>query len=167
MGNTTSSHSNQMDTNKMIYRYLHPMMHEKGFVYITIPKLSKLYILHDERSTLLDSSTIMFGYEAVRLVNIAFNTSKLFPSLMSTCDAVSEYLQEQLQRKHPRYHFHIIIAENDGFDFAVDNYVHFADIRYEQYRVVIFSTKSKGKTKMDTHDANNQMRLQWKSVLIK
>jgi hypothetical protein len=155
-----------MDTKKMIYTYVHPMLHDKGSVYITLPKLSNSSILSDERSTLLDSNTILFGYEAVRLVNIAFNTSKLFPSLMSNCDAVSEYLEGQLQRKHPRYHFHIIIAESDSFDFAIDNYVHFADIRHEQYRVVIFSTKPNQKTKLDRHDANNQMKLEWKSVPI-
>jgi uncharacterized protein YozE (UPF0346 family) len=109
----------------------------------------------------------MFGNECTRLVNIAFHTSKMFPSMMNTYATISQYLQNELQRRHPKKHFHIIIAENDAFSFAISDYGHFADIKQEQYRVLIFSTKPHQRTKMDTHDANSEMKLRWKSVVIK
>jgi hypothetical protein len=164
MGNTIEK---KRTTNRSSHKYRYPFIQENGIMGVAIPKLLRLYILRDERATLIDSSTIKFGDECLRLVNIAVCTSKLFPSIMGTCDMINEYLQKELQRRHPKRYFHIIIAENNRFDFSTSDYSHFADIRQEQYRILIFSTKSKEKTKMDIHDANNQMKLQWKSVLIK
>jgi uncharacterized protein YozE (UPF0346 family) len=153
--------------NKIIYQHGLRQIQKEGIMGIAMPKLTQLYILRHERATLIDSCTIMFGNECTRLVNIAFHTSKMFPSMMNTYATISQYLQKELQRRHPKKHFHIIIAENDAFSFAISDYDHFADIKQEQYRVLIFSTKSHNKIKIDTHDVNNQMKLQWKSVVFK
>lgn len=161
------SQQTKRKTNRRTYKYGYPLIQERGIMGIAIPKLSQLCILRNERATLIDSSTIKFGDECIRLVNIAFHTSKLFPSIMGTCDMINKYLQKELQRRHPKRYFQIIIAENNDFDFCISGYNHFAYIKQEQYRVLIFSTKPNETTKMDTHDTNNQMKLQWKSVLIK
>lgn len=154
-------------TKRNVYKYGFQRIRTKGFMGIAIPQLSQLFILQDERAVLMNSNTIAFGNECLRLVNIAFHTSKVFPSLMGTCDTVTEYLQKELQQRHPKKNFHIIIGENDGFSFVINDSNYFADIKQEQYRVLIFSTKSNEKIKMDTHDANSQMKLRWKSVIFK
>ncbi|CAF1040227.1 unnamed protein product [Rotaria sp. Silwood1] len=140
---------------------------ERDIMSLAIPKLSQLYIQRHENAKLINSSTITFGNECMRLVNIAFHSSQIFPSIMGTCHDVSQYLRKQLLRRHSKKHFHIIIGENDGFSFAISDFGHFADIEQGQYRVLIFSTKSHDTIKFDSHDANNQMKLHWKSVLIK
>ncbi|CAF0981914.1 unnamed protein product [Rotaria magnacalcarata] len=134
---------------------------------VALPELFQLYILQHESATLINSSTLAFGRECIRLVNIAFHASQIFPSMMGTCDAISQYIRQELIRRHPRKYFHIIIGENQGFDFAISDFEYFVDIKYEHYFVLIFSTSSDEKVKFDTHNANTQMKLHWKSVLIK
>jgi len=167
MGNKIDHQQNKLNKNRIAYKYRFRQIREKGIMSIAIPKLFQLHILRHERATLIDSSTIVFGNECIRLVNIAFHASKMFPSIMGTCGTVSQYLQKELQQRVSKKHFHIIIGENNGFNFDISDYGHFADIKQEQYRVLIFSTKSHNKIKMDTHDVNNQMKLQWKSVVFK
>lgn len=152
---------------KPLHKYSSQVMQKEGMLDITIPQLLQLHILRNERAKLIDSSTILFGRKCLRLVNIAFQTSKMFPSLMGTCHTVTEYLQKELKQRDSKEHFHIVIAENNGFSFAIDNYSHFADIKQEQYRILIFSTKSHEKVKMDAHDVNNQMKLKWKSIVLR
>ncbi|CAF3377013.1 unnamed protein product [Rotaria socialis] len=134
---------------------------------VALPELSQLYILQDESATLINSSTRAFGQECIRFVNIAFHASQMFPSMMGTFDDISQYIRQELIRRHPRKYFHIIIGENQGFDFAISDFEYFVDINYEHYRVLIFSTSLNEKVKFNTHDANTQMKLHWKSVLIK
>lgn len=140
---------------------------EKHQISLIMPKLSQCYILRREDPILIESNTVIFGEECVRLVKVAFHASQMFPTMMGTCDTVSNYLRKGLIQRHSGRNFHIIISENYGFGFAIDGFDHFADIKQEQYRVLIFSTKFHKKVKFDTHDANNQMKLHWKSVVIK
>jgi len=167
MDNSINHQQKKHKINRNIYKYGFRQIQKKGIMGFVIPKLSQLSILRHERATLIDSSTIAFGNESMRLVNIVFHTSKMFPSIMGTSDRIGDYLQKELQRKHPKKHFHIIIGEDNGFSFAISHYSHFADIKQEQYRVLIFSTERNERIKMNTYDANSQMKLQWKSVVIK
>ena len=152
--------------NRVIYEYGDRQIWKDSMMGVATPNLCQLRILQDEPALLLDSSTAVFGNECLRLVNIAFQTSKMFPSIMATCDDISRYLQKELQQRHPKRCFHIIITENSNFGFALDDCIRFATVKQDQYQVLIFSTKSHKSIKMDTHDANNQMKLQWKSVLF-
>ena len=114
------------------------------------------------RAVLIASSNITFGNDCERLVNIAFQTSQAFPTMMGTYADVIQYLRKELAKQHPNEYFHIIIGSNDKFDFFVDDGGYFAEIAQVQYRVLIFTTKGNSQTKVDTHDANSQMLLVWK-----
>jgi len=142
-------------------------MQEKGIMGVAMPKLSQLYILRYERATLIDSSTIAFGNECIRLVNIVFHTSQMFPSMIGTCDIIIQYLREGLIKRHPSEHFQIIIGIDNDFSFAITDDGYFAEIKQEQYRVLIFSMNPHGQVKVHTSGVNNQMKLEWKSVVIK
>jgi hypothetical protein len=167
MGNDIDHQQKKLTTNRITYKYGVRKIQEKGIMGVAIPKLSQLYIIRQERATLIDSSTIMFGNQCIRLVNIVFHTSQILPTLMGTCDDISHYLQKELMQQHPSRYFHIVIGKIDDFSFAINEGGYFAEIQQEQYRVLIFSTKRRKSIKIDSHDANNQMKLQWKSVVIK
>jgi hypothetical protein len=167
MGNNINHQRKTLNTNKFIRKSGYRKIQEKGIMGVAIPKLCQMYILRYERAVLINSSTILFGNECVRLVNIAFRTSQIFPSMMGTYATISQYLKKELIRRHPNEHFHIIIGENDTFGFATNDSSHVAEIKQEQYRVLIFSTKRRRRESIDTHDANNQMKLQWESVVVK
>ncbi|CAF0883490.1 unnamed protein product [Rotaria sp. Silwood1] len=113
------------------------------------------------RAVLIASSSIRFGNDCERLVNIAFQTSQTFPTMMSTCADVNEYLCRELTKQYPDECFHIIIGENHQFGFSVDDGQYFAEIEQDRYRVLIFATKQHSHTKSNTHDANSQMILKW------
>jgi hypothetical protein len=113
------------------------------------------------RAVLTSSSTITFGNDCERLVNIVFQTSQTFPTMMSNCADISQYLRKELAKQYPDEYFHIIIGENHEFGFSVDDGQYFADIQQDRYRVLIFSTMRNPCTKSDTHDANSQMILRW------
>jgi hypothetical protein len=113
------------------------------------------------RAVLIASSAITFGNDCERLVNIAFQTSQTFPSMMSTCADIIQYLRKELAIQYPNEYFHIIMGENHGFGFSVDDGQYFAEIEQERYRVLIFATKRDSQTKLDTHDVNSQMVLKW------
>jgi hypothetical protein len=123
--------------------------------------LGSLPIPH-ERAVLIASSTITFGNDCERLVNIAFRTSQSFPSMMGTCADVSQYLRKELAKQYPGEYFHIIIGENHAFGFSVDDSQYYAEIEQDLYRVLIFATKQDPQSKPDTHDANSQMSFVWK-----
>ncbi len=167
MGSNINHQHKKHNTNRSINKYGFRQIHKNGFMGIAIPKLSQFHILRYERTKLIDSSTIEFGNDCIRLVNIAFHTSKMFPSMMGTCDTIRQYLQKELQQRYPKKHFHIIIGQNKGFGFAIGDGDYFAEMKQEQYRMLIFSTKLHKKIQMDAHDANSQMKLQWKSVVFK
>jgi hypothetical protein len=167
MGNKINHQQKKLSRNKIIYEYGVRRIQEQGIMGVAIPKLSQLYIIRDEHATLIQSSTIAFGNECMRLVNIVLSTSQIFPTIMGTCDDVSRYLQKELIRRHSSKHFHIIIGKSDDFGFAISDCGHFAEIKQEQYRVLIFSTRQRKRIKVDSHDANSQMKLQWESVVIK
>jgi hypothetical protein len=122
--------------------------------------LSQPTIQH-ERAVLTAASTITFGNDCERLVNIAFRTSQSFPSMMGTYADVSQYLSKELAIQYPDEYFHIIIGENHGFGFSVDDGQYFAEIEQDLYRVLIFATRQDPHTKPDTHDANSQMSFVW------
>jgi hypothetical protein len=113
------------------------------------------------RAVLTASSTITFGNDCERLVNIAFHTSQTFPTMMGTYADVSQYLRKELAKHHPNEYFHIIIGENHQFGFSVDDGQYFAEIEQDRYRILIFSTKQNSASKSDTHDANSQMLFVW------
>ena len=134
---------------------------------IVTPTLSRAPSAQHERAILVEASSIQFGDECVRLVNIAFQTSQAFPSLMSTCGDISQHLRNELFKKYPGQYFHIIIGQNNAFGFAIDDDEYFAEIEQEQYRVLIFSTSFDKKVNLERHDANSLMILQWKSLVGK
>jgi hypothetical protein len=113
------------------------------------------------RAVLIASSTISFGNDCERLVNIAFGTSQSFPTMMGTCADVSQYLRKELAKQYPDDYFHIIIGENHAFGVSVDDGQYFAEIEQDRYRVLIFSTKQNASTKSNTHDANSHMLFVW------
>lgn len=134
---------------------------------ITTPKLSRSPTTKHERAVLVEASLSNFGYECLRLVNIVFETSQTFPCIMGTCGSISQYIRKELSRKYPSDYFHIIIGQNNAFGFAIDDDEYFAEIEQEQYRVIVFSTSRNSTTKLEIHDANSQMMLQWKTLSVK
>jgi hypothetical protein len=114
------------------------------------------------RAVLMSSSSITFGNDCERLVNIAFQTSQAFPSMMGTCADISQYLRKELAKQYPNEYFHIIIGDKHDFGFSLGDGEFFAEIEQDLYRVLIFSTKQNANIKSDNHDANSQMILQWK-----
>jgi hypothetical protein len=114
------------------------------------------------RAVLTASSNITFGNDCERLVNIAFQTSQTFPTMMSTYADVSQYLRQELAKQYSDQYFHIIIGRKENFGFSVDDGQHYAEIENDRYRVIIFTTKQNSQTKLDTHDANSQMLFVWK-----
>ena len=167
MGNDCIRQRKENHRNEIIYQVDSEKLHEQDLTNIAMPKLSQLYILRRERAKLLNSNTINFGNECIRLVNIVFHTSQIFPSIMGASDTISQYLRNELTQRHSSKRFHIIIGEVNQFSFAISDINHFAEIQYEQYLVLIFSTESRQGINIDKHDANSQVKLQWKSVLIK
>jgi hypothetical protein len=117
--------------------------------------------IHHERAVLITASTITFGNDCERLVNIAFHTSQTFPSIIATWADFSSYLRKELAKQYPSQHFHIVVGENQGFGFSVDDGEYFAEIEQKRYRVLIFSTKQNDQTKSDIHEANSQLALMW------
>ena len=114
------------------------------------------------RAVLITASEMKFGNDCERLVNIAFRTSQSFPSMMGTYADVIDYMHKELAKYYVDDHFHIIIGENQKFGFSVDDSQHYAEIQQEQYQVLIFSTKQNPKTKPDTHNADSQLKFNWK-----
>ena len=113
------------------------------------------------RAVLTASSTITFGNDCERLVNIAFHTSQTFPTMMGTYADVSQYLRKELAKHYPNDLFQIIIGENHCFGCSVDDSQYFAEIEQDFYRILIFSTKQNSASKSNTHDANSQMLFVW------
>ncbi len=113
------------------------------------------------RAVLIASSNITFGNDCERLINIAFQTSQSFPTMMGTYADVQKYLRKELAKQYPNENFHIIIGQNQRYGFSVDDGQYFAEIEQERYRVLIFTTKQNSDMKLDSHDANSQMLFVW------
>jgi len=134
---------------------------------IATPSLSQPSSTQHERVILVEASSTTFGNECLRLVNIIFQTSQTFQSIMGTCGNVTQYLRKELFKKYPGEYFHIIIGQNKKFGFAINDGDYFAELEQEQYRVLIFTTKLDRKVNLATHETNIQMMLEWKSVVVK
>ncbi|CAF0757158.1 unnamed protein product [Rotaria sordida] len=134
---------------------------------IATPTLSQSSAAQLERAILVEASSTIFGNECLRLINIVFQTSQTFPSIMGTCNNVCQYLRKELFKKYPHEYFHIIIGQNNAFGFAIDDDDYFAEMEQEQYRVIIFTTRLDKQVKLEMHDANSQMMLEWKSLIVK
>ncbi|CAF1409598.1 unnamed protein product [Adineta steineri] len=134
---------------------------------IVTPTLSQSSNIQHERAIVVDTSSSLFGSECQRLVNIVFQTSQAFPSIMSTYGNISQYIRKELFRKYPEEYFHIIIGENNAFGFAIDDGDYFAEIEQKQYRVLIFTTKTNPKVMYRIDDINSQMKLEWKPLMVK
>lgn len=115
----------------------------------------------NNRAVLISSSNITFGNDCERLVNIAFETSQTFPTLMGTYTDVIQYLRKELAKQHPKEQFHIVIMESTSFGFAVSDDEYYAEIQQDRYYVLIFTTKSNSQIKFDNHDVNSQTRFVW------
>jgi hypothetical protein len=131
---------------------------------IVTPTLSKSSTAQHERVMVVEASSITFGNECLRLVNIVFQTSQTFQSIMGTCDNVSQYLRKELFKKYPNEYFQIIIGQNNAFGFAIDDGDYFAEMEQDQYRVLIFTTRLDKKVNLTSHEANSQMMLEWKPI---
>lgn len=129
---------------------------------IATPTLAQSNVIQHERAMLVEASSSAFGDECLRLINIAFQTSQTFPSVMGTCGSISQHLRKELFKRFPSEYFHVVIGENDAFGFAIDDGDYFAEVEQEQYRVLIFTTRREGRVSLDRHDANSQMMLEWK-----
>ncbi|CAF1000695.1 unnamed protein product [Adineta ricciae] len=136
-------------------------------VNIATPTLSDLPAIEHERAILVEASSSSFGSECLRLINIVFQTSQTFPSIMGTCGNISQYLRKELFKKYPDEYFHVILGQNNAFGFAIDDGDYFAEVEQEQYRVLIFTTRREQKVNLKIHDANSQMLLEWKSLTVK
>jgi hypothetical protein len=134
---------------------------------IATPSLSQPSSTQHERVILVEASSTTFGNECLRLVNIIFQTSQTFQSIMGTCGNVTQYLRKELFKKYPGEYFHIIIGQNKKFGFAINDGDYFAELEQKQYRVLIFTTKLDRKVNLATHETNSQMMLEWKSVVVK
>jgi len=128
---------------------------------IAIPTLSQSSTTQHERVILVEASSATFDSECLRLVNIVFQTSQTFQSIMGTCGNVIQYLRKELFKKYLGEYFHIIIGQNNAYGFAIDDGDYFAEMEQEQYRVLIFTTRFNRKVNLETHDANSQMMLEW------
>ncbi|CAF3354256.1 unnamed protein product [Rotaria socialis] len=128
---------------------------------VAIPELSRSVTILHKRARISESSSILFGNTCLRLVNIAFHTSQTFPAMMNTCATISQYLEQELTTQWPDLHYHIVIAENSAFGFCINNGDHFAEIKQEQYCVLIFTTSSSTEIKYSKNDANANMELKW------
>jgi hypothetical protein len=113
------------------------------------------------RAVLIASSNITFGNDCERLVNIAFQTSQNFPTMMGTYADVIQYLRKELAKQYSNENFHVIIGRNQNFGFSVDDGQYFAEIEQDRYRVLIFTTKQNSHTKFYSHDADSQMLFLW------
>lgn len=127
-----------------------------------LPALSSSSTTQHRRAVLTASSSISFGNDCERLVNIAFQTSQTFPKMMGKYDDVSEYLRKELAKQYPGEYFHIIIGQNEQFGCSIDDDQYFAEIEHDRYRVIIFTTKQNSNVQLDTHDANSQVLFLWK-----
>nr|ACI90392.1 hypothetical protein [Philodina roseola] len=134
---------------------------------LAIPKLSQLCVMRQEKATLIDSSTFIFGNMCLRLVHITLQTSQIFPSLMGSYLSVSQYLRQQLRKEYPYKDFYIIIADNDSIGFALGDGEQFAIVQQEKYRIMIFSTKKRGKNNLKMKALNGRRKLNWQSIVIK
>lgn len=138
-----------------------------AIVDIATPTLSDSPAIEHERAILVEASSSSFGSECLRLINIVFQTSQTFPSIMGTCGNISQYLRKELFKKYPEEYFHVILGQNNAFGFAIDDCDYFAEVEQEQYRVLIFTTRRERKVNLEIHDVNSQMLLEWKSLTIK
>jgi hypothetical protein len=86
---------------------------------------------------------------------------------MGTCGNISQYLRKELFKKYPGEYFHIIIGQTNAFGFAIDDGDYFAEMDQEQYRVLIFTTRLDKQVSLGTHDANSQMMMEWKPLIVK
>lgn len=130
------------------------------------PRLSQICISEPSKSFLIDCSSTAFGSVCERLVSIAFNMSRMFPTVMGSYHEVSEYLRKELQRQYPRKNFHIIISEDQTFSFATDLVNYFAILQQDEYQILIFSTGHKKKSEEIHQAVNGDIKFRWKSVTV-
>ena len=126
----------------------------------SLQKQTRVPVQHD-RAVLIASSNITFGNDCERLVNIAFQTSQTFPTIMGTYADVHQYLRQELAKQHPDQSFNIIIGANESFGCAVDDGQYFAEVQQDRYRVLIFTTSQNSQVKWGGHSADSQISLVW------
>ncbi|UJR28479.1 hypothetical protein I4U23_009717 [Adineta vaga] len=164
--NTDAQHQN-LNTHISSGRHNRREKQPHIIVDIATPTLSDSPTIEHERAILVEASSSAFGNECLRLINIVFQTSQTFPSIMGTCGNISQHLRKELFKKYPDEYFHIILGQNNAFGFAIDDGDYFAELEQEQYRVLIFTTRRERKVNLEIHDANSQMILEWKPLTIK
>ncbi|CAF1628123.1 unnamed protein product [Adineta ricciae] len=113
------------------------------------------------RAVLISSSNITFGNDCERLVNIAFQTSQNFPTIIRTYGDCYQYLRTELAKQYPNESFCVIIGKKQHLGIAVEDGQYFAEIQHAQYCILIFTTKQNSQSKFDIHDANSQMLFKW------
>lgn len=134
---------------------------------IATPTLSQSSSTQYKHAILVEASSTTFGNECLRLVNIVFQTSQTFQSIMGTCGNISQYLQKELFKKYPWEYFHITIGENNAFGFAIEDGDYFAEMEQDQYRVIIFTTRFNRNINLIGQFANSEMMLEWTPYLDK
>ncbi|CAF1351929.1 unnamed protein product [Adineta ricciae] len=118
--------------------------------------------ISQQRAIVTSSSAIAFGNECERLVNIAFQTSQTFPTMMGTYADFIEYLRKELRKRYKGVCFEIIVGGNELFGCSIGEDEYFAEVQHDQYRVLIFSVKQNPSIKSDTHAADIHLSFVWK-----
>lgn len=116
--------------------------------------------IKQDRAFLVESSDADFGFACERLVNIAFETSQSFPSIIGTYGEFVEYIKTELAKQYSGELFHVIIGDK-RFAFDVSSANFHAEISQQTYHVIIFNTKRNPCVKMENSDVNSQTALLW------
>ncbi|CAF1000717.1 unnamed protein product [Adineta ricciae] len=124
-------------------------------------KLNQQLPADRSRAVLISSSNMNFGNDCERLVNIAFQTSQSFPTIIRTYSDCQQYLRTELAKQYPNETFCVIIGKNQHLGIAVEDGQYFAEIQHARYSILIFTTKQNSQSKFDTHDANSQVPFKW------
>jgi hypothetical protein len=140
----------------------HNRQRKQSYIIVDIvtPTLSQSSTAQQSCAILVEASSTTYDNECLRLVNIVFQESQTFQSIIGTCGNMNQYLQKELLKKYSDEYFRSIIDQNNAaFGSAIDDGDYFAEIEHERYRVLIFTTGSNGKVNLEIHDAKNDRKI--------
>jgi hypothetical protein len=126
---------------------------------LAMPKLVQLKTLPRKQVTLITTNNKNFSNACLRLINIAFQTNQIFPSIMSTYLDMCKYLSQELVGQYPRCNIHVVIVDGDRWDFSIGDASEFVVIEQDKYRVLIFSTYKSRTVRFNTFGVNYCTRL--------
>lgn len=95
-----------------------------------IPKPPRAYILQSKGDG--------FGSYIERLINVAHDTHRSFPTIMKTLNDLIDYIRDELERNYHHYQFSIIIGKHFDHDQILSDY--FTLIEHTGMKILIFSS---------------------------